>query len=86
MRLLLLLITMQVPVARSTRVVAVFAPQRPGFEARQVHVGFVMDQVAMGQVLPRVLLSVCFPQCSILIHLSSPSHVTVVDSIVKQHT
>jgi hypothetical protein len=28
---------------------------RPGFDPRSVQVGFVVDKVALGQVLPRVL-------------------------------
>jgi hypothetical protein len=32
------------------RLVAGFSPQRPGFEPRSGHVGFVVDKVALGQV------------------------------------
>jgi hypothetical protein len=30
-------------------------PRRPGFDPGLVHVGFVVDKVALGQVFPRVL-------------------------------
>jgi hypothetical protein len=30
-------------------------PRRPGFDPGSVHVGFVVDNVALGQVFPRVL-------------------------------
>ena len=35
--------------------VAGLPPRRPGFDPGPVHVGFVVDKVALGQVLPRVL-------------------------------
>jgi hypothetical protein len=53
---LLLPIMMQGVVLRSTRLIAVLAPRRPRFQAGPVHVGFVMDHVANGQVLPREIL------------------------------
>jgi hypothetical protein len=31
------------------------SPRRPGFDPGSVHVGFVVDKVALGQVIPRVL-------------------------------
>jgi hypothetical protein len=31
------------------------SPRRPGFDPGSVHVGFVVDKVALGQVFPRVL-------------------------------
>jgi hypothetical protein len=34
------------------RLVAGLSPQRPGFEPWSVHVGFVVDKVALGQVFP----------------------------------
>jgi hypothetical protein len=34
---------------------AVSLPQRPGFDPGSVHVGFMVDKVALGQVFPRVL-------------------------------
>ena len=37
------------------RLVAGLPPQRPGFDPGSVHVGFVVDKVALGQVFPRVL-------------------------------
>jgi hypothetical protein len=30
-------------------------PRRPGLDPESVHVGFVVDEVALGQVFPRVL-------------------------------
>jgi hypothetical protein len=35
--------------------VAGLSPRRPGFNPGSVHVGFVVDKVAQGQVFPRVL-------------------------------
>jgi hypothetical protein len=40
----------------------------PGFDPGSVHVGFVVDKVALGQVLPQYFgfpLSVSFHRCSI---------------------
>ena len=37
------------------RLVAGLSPLRPGFDPGSVHVGFVVDKVALGQVFPRVL-------------------------------
>ena len=37
------------------RLVAGLPPRRPGFDPGSVHVGFVVDKVALGQVFPRVL-------------------------------
>jgi hypothetical protein len=37
------------------RLAAGLSPRRPGFDPGSVHVGFIMDKVALGQVLPRVL-------------------------------
>jgi hypothetical protein len=37
------------------RLVAGLPPRRPGFDPESVHVGFVVDKVAQGQVVPRVL-------------------------------
>jgi hypothetical protein len=37
------------------RLVAGLSPRRPGFDPGSVHVGFVVDKVALGQVFPRVL-------------------------------
>jgi hypothetical protein len=37
------------------RLVAGLPPRRRGFDPGSVHVGFVMDKVALGQVFPRVL-------------------------------
>jgi hypothetical protein len=42
-----------VPWLRS--LVAGLSPRRPGFAPRSIHVGFVMDKVALGQVFLRVL-------------------------------
>jgi hypothetical protein len=37
------------------RLVAGLSPKRPGIDPGSVHVGFVLDKVALGQVFPRVL-------------------------------
>jgi hypothetical protein len=37
------------------RLVAGLSPWRPGFDLGSVHVGFVVDKVALGHVFPRVL-------------------------------
>jgi hypothetical protein len=37
------------------RLVAGLSPRRSGFDPGSVHVGFVVDKVALGQVFPRVL-------------------------------
>jgi hypothetical protein len=37
------------------RLAAGLPPGRPGFDPGPVHVGFVVDKVALGQVFPRVL-------------------------------
>jgi hypothetical protein len=37
------------------RLVAGLPPRTPGFDPGSVHVGFVVDKVALGQVFPRVL-------------------------------
>ena len=34
------------------RLVAGLSPRRPGFDPGSVHVGFVVDKVALGQVFP----------------------------------
>jgi branched-subunit amino acid transport protein len=49
--------------------VAGLSPRRPGFAARSVHVGFVVDKVALGQVFLRVLR---FSPVSIFYHCSIP--------------
>jgi hypothetical protein len=46
-------ILMAVPWLR--RLAAGLPPRRPGFNPGSVHVGFVVDKVALGQVFPRVL-------------------------------
>jgi hypothetical protein len=38
-----------------TRLVAGISPQKPGFDPGSVHVGFLVDKVALRQVLPLVL-------------------------------
>jgi hypothetical protein len=38
-----------------SRLVAGLPPRRPGFDPGLVHVGFVVDKVALGQVFPRVI-------------------------------
>jgi hypothetical protein len=37
------------------RLVTGLSPRRPGFDPGSVHVGFVVDKVALGQAFPRVL-------------------------------
>jgi hypothetical protein len=37
------------------RLVAGLSPRRSGFDPGSVHVGFVVDNMALGQVFPRVL-------------------------------
>jgi hypothetical protein len=44
---------MAVPCLR--RLVAGLSPRRPGFDPGSVHVGFVVDKVALGQVFSRLL-------------------------------
>jgi hypothetical protein len=38
------------------RLVAGLSPRRPGFDPDSVHVGFVVDKIALGQVLLQVRL------------------------------
>jgi hypothetical protein len=50
------------------QLVAGIPPRRPGFDPGSVHVGFVVDKVAVGQVFPQVLrfpLSISFRGFSI---------------------
>ena len=42
-------------VPRLRRLVASLSSRRPGFDPGSVHVEFVVDKVAVGQVFPRVL-------------------------------
>lgn len=56
---------------------AVPLSQRPGFNPRPIHVRFIVDKVALGQVFLRVLrfpLSVPFHQCSRLTFISVCSY------------
>jgi hypothetical protein len=51
-----------------SRLVAGLSPRRPGFDPGSVHVRFVVDKVALGQVFLRVVgfpLSISFHWCSI---------------------
>jgi hypothetical protein len=50
--------------------VAGLSPRRPGFALRSIHVGFVVDEVALGQVFLRVLP---FPPVNISFHRRSPN-------------
>ena len=43
------------PLPRLSRLVAGLSSRRPGFDPKPVHVGFLVDKVAFGQVFPRVL-------------------------------
>jgi hypothetical protein len=45
----------QLYVRAKHRLVAGLPPRWPGFDPGSVHVGFVVDKVALGQVFPRVL-------------------------------
>jgi hypothetical protein len=51
------------------RLVACLSPRRPGFDPGSVHVGFMVDKVALGQVFPPEYfgfpLSISFDRCSI---------------------
>jgi hypothetical protein len=49
------LFTQIVAVPWLRRLVAGLSPRRPGFDPGSVHVGFVVDKVALGHVFPRVL-------------------------------
>jgi hypothetical protein len=55
-------------VPRLRQLAAGLSPRRPGFDAGSVHVGFVVDKVALGQVFPPEYfsfpLSVSFHPCS----------------------
>jgi hypothetical protein len=42
-------------VSRLRRRVSVFSKRRPAFNPEPIHVGFVVDELALGQVLLRVL-------------------------------
>jgi hypothetical protein len=57
-----------VPWLRS--LVAGLSPQRPGFAPWSIHVGFVVDKVALGQVFLRVLR---FSPVNISFHRRSPN-------------
>jgi hypothetical protein len=53
---------------RLRRLAAGLPPRRPAFDPGSVHVGFVVDKVALGQVLPEFFgfpLSISFHWCSI---------------------
>jgi hypothetical protein len=54
-----------------------FPPWRPMFSPRPVHVGFVVDEVAMGQIFYEYFsfpLTLSFHQCSILIYIPPVLH------------
>jgi hypothetical protein len=50
-----LYVTLYTAVSWLRRLAAGLPPRRPGFDPGSVHVGFVVDKVALGQVFPRVL-------------------------------
>jgi hypothetical protein len=55
-------------VPRLRRLAASLRERRPGFDRGSVHVGFVVDKVALGQVFPEYFglpLSVSLHRCSI---------------------
>jgi hypothetical protein len=61
-------VTLLLAVPWLRRLVAGLSPRRPRFDPRPVHLGFVVDKVALGQVFSLVLLfslSISFYQCSI---------------------
>jgi hypothetical protein len=45
-----------------------FSLQRPGFTARSVHVGFVIDKMELGQVFLKVLLFFPVSIITLLLH------------------
>jgi hypothetical protein len=56
------------------------SPRRPGFNPGSVHVGFVVDKVALGQGFPQVLqfpLSISFHQCSTTCKDEKTDHLSV---------
>jgi len=62
--------------------------QRPRFNPRPVHVGFVVNKVALGQALVFSgylcsLMSASFYPCSILIHLLPSYIISPIDSVIK---
>jgi hypothetical protein len=59
------------------RLVADLSVRRPGFMSRSVHVGFVVNKMALGQILFKSLdlLSVSFHHDSILIYLGDEQQV-----------
>jgi hypothetical protein len=52
-----------------TRLVAGFHPRRPGLEPRSGHVGFVVDKVALGQVLSEYFGFLCQLSFHRLLHI-----------------
>jgi hypothetical protein len=50
------MVTLDLAVPWLRRLAARLPPRRPGFDPGSVHVGFVVDKVALGQVSPRILL------------------------------
>jgi hypothetical protein len=69
-------VTWAVPWLR--RLAAGLPPRRPGFDPRSVHVGFVVDKVALGQVFPPEFfgfpLSISFHRCSITRKRTTNNH------------
>jgi hypothetical protein len=58
------------------RLVAVLSPRRPGFAPGSIHVGFVVDKVALGRFSPRTSVSPADTIPPLLhIHLSPPHEV-----------
>jgi hypothetical protein len=53
------------------RLVASLEPRRPGFTPRSVHLGFMVDIVALGQILPRVLRFSPVSVILLLLHIHS---------------
>jgi hypothetical protein len=68
------------------RLVAGFPPRRPWFEARLSHVGFVVDEVALGQVFSEYFgFPYKFSYHRLLhIHHHLPSGASTVDQLVPE--
>jgi hypothetical protein len=63
------------------RLVAGFPPLRPGFDSGSVHVGFVVDKVALGQVFPpSTSVFPCqfhFTGATLLVKMKKPDHLSL---------
>jgi hypothetical protein len=52
-------------------IVASLSPRRPGFDSRPIHVRFVIDRVALGQVFLRILQFLSVSIISLVLHIHS---------------